>query len=504
MLDQSELTQLVPRQGEAIAPATYAGLRRAGWNVSPVIEGEYRFGTVRLRIIGIDPLTMPATAGGFEAATSDLAAFLSDSGLLMVSQATALRLAGHTDMPLKVSADIPDGAGFVDIGVADRLLGKRGQLSRLVVALDQRPALPPIERLAPGITIQPPGERPDVAQLTDSFHLNLTAFGFLAFAVGLFIVYAAIGLAFDQRRATFRTLRSLGLSLSSLTLLLITELLTLALVAGLIGVVMGYFVASLLLPGVAATLQGLYGASVPGTLSIRPEWWATGLGIAIAGTIVSSAQGLWRVYRLPLLTAAQPFAWARASARAIRLQLLVGSVLLAASVLLATFGHGLAVGFAVLGSLLLGAALVLPGVLAGGLVVLQKRSSGALAGWFWADTRQQLPALSLALMALLLALSANVGVGTMVSSFRLTFIGWLDQRLAAELYVTARNEEEAARLRAWLPNHSTVGAADLECGGRSARGSPADFRRGGKRSHLPRQLAAVVGHGRRLGSRGDG
>jgi putative ABC transport system permease protein len=38
----------------------------------------------------------------------------------------------------------------------------------------------------------------------------------------------------------------------------------------------------------------------------------------------------------------------------------------------------------------------------------------------------------------------------MVSSFRLTFTGWLDQRLAAELYVTARTETEATALREWL------------------------------------------------------
>ena len=51
---------------------------------------------------------------------------------------------------------------------------------------------------------------------------------------------------------------------------------------------------------------------------------------------------------------------------------------------------------------------------------------------------QPLGPLSLALMALLLALAVNVGVGTMVESFRRTFLGYLDQRLAAELYVTAR------------------------------------------------------------------
>ncbi len=38
----------------------------------------------------------------------------------------------------------------------------------------------------------------------------------------------------------------------------------------------------------------------------------------------------------------------------------------------------------------------------------------------------------------------------MVSSFRLTFEGWLDQRLAAELYVTARDEAQSEALRDWL------------------------------------------------------
>ena len=456
VLDQKELTQLVPRRGDSIPQGTYTKLRRAGWNVSPVIEGDHRIGNTRVRLIGIDPLTMPAKAGGFETGdTSDLTAFMSQPGVLIVSQGTALKLKGHTQMQLQISPDMPDGAAFTDIGIAESVLKRRGELSRLLVAVEQRPDLPSLGTIAPEIALKEPGDRPDVAQLTDSFHLNLTAFGFLAFVVGLFIVYATVGLAFEQRRATFRTLRSLGLPLSSLTLLLVTELLVLAFVAGVVGVVIGYVVASLLLPDVAATLQGLYGASVPSSLSIRPSWWATGIAMAIAGTIVSSAESLWRVRSMPLLTAAQPRAWLRATTVGIRLQLAVGLLLLIMSGALATFGHGLMVGFAVLGCLLLGAALMLPGVLSACLAVLQKRSSRALVTWFWADTRQQLPGLSLALMALLLALAANVGVGTMVSSFRLTFIGWLDQRLAAELYVMARDESEASQLRAWLPARST-------------------------------------------------
>jgi putative ABC transport system permease protein len=53
-------------------------------------------------------------------------------------------------------------------------------------------------------------EENNLARLTESFHLNLDALGFLSFVVGLFIVHAAIGLALEQRRGLLRTLRACG------------------------------------------------------------------------------------------------------------------------------------------------------------------------------------------------------------------------------------------------------------------------------------------------------
>ncbi len=122
----------------------------------------------------------------------------------------------------------------------------------------------------------------------------------------------------------------------------------------------------------------------------------------------------------------------------------------AAALALGIWGGSLLTGFATLAGLLLGAAMILPASLGLVLRLTGRRARGALAQWLFADTRQQLPGLSLALMALLLALAANIGVSTMVGSFRGTFIGWLDQRLAPELYVTAASPDEAARLRAFL------------------------------------------------------
>ncbi|WP_284757006.1 ABC transporter permease [Agrobacterium sp. fls2-241-TYG-188a] len=451
LLEQSGLEQLVAKDADTIALKTYAALRRAGWNVSPVIEGDYRLGGQRLRLIGIDPLTMPPEGRVVSiSGSSDLADFIGGMDVLVVSPATAKRLEGEKNLRLRVSDVIPDDAAFTDIAVADRLLKRGGALTRLVVAPDQRVDPPALERIAPDLRIKAAGEQPDLARLTDSFHLNLTAFGFLAFVVGLFIVYSATGLSYEQRRATFRTVRSLGLSLRALTSMLLIEILALGVLSGLLGIVIGYFMASLLLPGVAATLRGLYGASISGGLALRPEWWLAGLGMAVAGTLLSAIQSLWRVRKMPILASSQPRAWMRASGKGLRVQAGIGAFLLVLALGLAIAGSGLVAGFAVLAALLLGSALILPVLLSVGLTLAQRLSSRALTFWFWADTRMQLPGLSLALMALLLALSANIGVGTMVSSFRYTFLGWLDQRLVSELYVTARDETEAVRLAEWL------------------------------------------------------
>ena len=113
------------------------------------------------------------------------------------------------------------------------------------------------------IASQPDAES-DLERLTDSFHLNLTAFGLLSFMVGLFIVNSAIGLAFEQRLPILRTLRACGVSAKLLNTVLVIELVSLAVIGGLVGMVCGYFIAAALLPDVAASLRGLYGAPIPG------------------------------------------------------------------------------------------------------------------------------------------------------------------------------------------------------------------------------------------------
>ena len=318
--------------------------------------------------------------------------------------------------------------------------------------------------------IEPDAET-DLERLTDSFHLNLTAFGLLSFFVGLFIVNSAIGLAFEQRLPMLRTLRACGVSARMLNGVLVLELVSLALIAGLIGLVCGYFIAGALLPDVAASLRGLYGAQIPGHLTLKPQWWIAGVAISIMGALAAAAASLTKALRLPLLATAQPYAWQQAQRRWLTYQSALALAAFAAAACLLWFGDSLISGFAVLAALMLGAALILPMFLEFMLSLGQRYARAPLSVWFWADSRQQLSGLSLALMALLLALAVNVGVSTMVESFSRTFLVWLDGRLAADVYVNAANDAQATEIKAWLRERPEVeailpgGRADTQLAG---------------------------------------
>ncbi|RVV99568.1 ABC transporter permease [Mesobaculum littorinae] len=498
--------RLVARGGQGITREDFAVLRRAGWPVTPVIEGRIDTPAGPMRVTGIDPFTLgPGMLGGAESSeATEIAydpAFLTPPGLILAAPETARALEGGTGEgtassdatpdkvlreaegperaelpPVRAVAGLAPGTLVVDLSVAARLLGNaaptaliltgpvpdledhadddRGAIGGPIGGRNGEPVGGPggdtLADLAPGLRLQTPQGNADISRLTDSFHLNLTAFGLLAFAVGLFIVRGAVGLAFEQRRGVFRTLRALGLPLRRLLVLLLAELLILAVFAGLLGVALGWLLASALLPDVAATLRGLYGAEVAGTLTLSPAWWLSGLGVAVAGTLLAAGASLWQVARLPVLAPAQPRAWAMAGVRGAWLQAAGALALLVLALGLGLWGRGLVAGFAMLGALMLGAALCLPLILRGALRLGARGARGPVAQWFWADTGQQVPGLSLALMALLLALAANIGVGTMVASFRLTFTGWLDQRLAAELYVSSTDPAEAGAMRDWL------------------------------------------------------
>lgn len=121
-LGEGQFDQLLPRSGDGIDQSTYIALRRAGWQVSPVLEGRLETQDGRVRIVGLDPLTAPgaiAPVGMQEDANLD--DFLT-RGVMFANADTASRLSGVVSQRVIVDPAVAPGVALTDIGVAQELL----------------------------------------------------------------------------------------------------------------------------------------------------------------------------------------------------------------------------------------------------------------------------------------------------------------------------------------------------------------------------------------------
>src|SRR5258706_15475893 len=136
---------LAGRDGATFPQQLFVDLRRAGWPVSPVLEGRIQIGGRSFRLLGIEPVTMPADVGNAPAiGRAGLQSFVTPPGEMLVAPevladlnlpegATPLASDGTLLPPLRVQAQLVPDVLVVDIGIAQRLLKMPDQVSRLLV-----------------------------------------------------------------------------------------------------------------------------------------------------------------------------------------------------------------------------------------------------------------------------------------------------------------------------------------------------------------------------------
>src|SRR5882757_10520202 len=80
---------LVGRDGATFPQALFVDLRRAGWPVSPVLEGRVQIGGRSFRLLGIEPVTLPAEVGNTPAiGRASLQSFMLPPGETLVAPET--------------------------------------------------------------------------------------------------------------------------------------------------------------------------------------------------------------------------------------------------------------------------------------------------------------------------------------------------------------------------------------------------------------------------------
>lgn len=340
---------------------------------------------------------------------------------------------------------------LLDIRALQEITGNSGKLSSILVFPTTAERLAELKRALPGqLEFISNDEAPNPEELTRSFHLNLAAMGFLAFVVGVFLIYNAVAFSYTDRRDLIRKLRLAGVDKFALLRALLLELSLFLIMGILIGTWLGAQLSAWLLPGVGRTLAQLYGVyiSYPDGLIPPGIWLPVFMTVLAAGLCVFFP--LREALNTPLLER-RAFGWHTETViRRDRNLALTGVLFLSTALVIGWTATHLWPALVGMACLLLGAALLLPLVLRTLISVVQSLVSPQKArlSWLLADSRWLLGPASLALMAMTLALVANSGLNTMIHSFRGATDDWLSQRLVADLYL--RGQFETAELERWL------------------------------------------------------
>ncbi|NNE63189.1 MAG: FtsX-like permease family protein, partial [Gammaproteobacteria bacterium] len=473
------------QSGQGVSQQDYSELRRAGFRqVFPVVEGEVSTTEGDLiRVIATDLFALPAGASDFGDTQNQSD---SASGWLELIQppyrawlpqqlADELNLVDGDRLELRDGRKLPPAViqsreqqgrqVFMDIAAAFELLN-RSHFSYLAVSSLKPDKLDELQQiLPPDLKLVENQQHLNLAQLTESLHTHLTAMSLLSFAVGLFIVFNAVRFSLWYRRPTFMTLRLMGVSASQLTFSISLEVLIWSIVGTLLGVLTGLQIAYWLLPGLGASLQSLYDAVVETEIIWQFNTLLKAWLITLAGLVWALGLPLYQLLNRNSLPSDQIERTPLDEERS-RLWLTAGSiVLIALAGITYPFVTNAQSGFILLGLLLFAAAWMLPALLALTLKFLSKYISNRslFSRWLVSDSWLQLPTLRTAMMALMLAMTANLGVGTLVDSFRHAFINWLEIRQSADIYLRSTNLNleqltDPAQSAEWLANsHRRIG-----------------------------------------------
>ncbi len=445
------------RRDQGIAPEAYVQLRRLGFRqIFPLVELEVSTADGKsVKVIATDLLALPGNLLDGGESTRDF----SDTWLEFVqppfrawvprvlADEFGLEEGGQLELrdgrrlpPALIQARERQGRRvLVDIGAAFALAGSERFSYLAVGQLTPQEFIRLSKRLPADLELIENQQHLDLHELTQSLHSHLTAMSLLSFAVGLFIVFNAVRFSLWYRRATLLNLRLMGCGNRALLLAISLETLAWSLLGTALGFGGGIVLAQLLLPGLGASLQSLYDAVVATDLGLSPWTLLQAWCISLLGLIWALAWPLYRQLPHRSFEAARSDRLFADEALARRRLAYAGLALAAIAMLAYARIETVTQGFAVLGLLLFAAAWVLPSLLAAALRLLARLlpRRHLLARWMVSDGWSQLPALRSAMMALLLALTANLGVGSLVDSFRSAFVGWLEVRQSADIYLRA-------------------------------------------------------------------
>ncbi|HSV55131.1 MAG TPA: FtsX-like permease family protein [Burkholderiaceae bacterium] len=405
-----------------------------------------------LRVVGVDALVVAAMAPALmpvpNAQADRQALFAPDQVFLNPAARSALGVdtlqvqSALTLRALHVAGSVGAAGAplaVMDIGAAQELFGRLGQLTRIDLKLKagtDHKAFVRTLQLPPGIAAAEPGDAAQrVSNLSRAYRVNLTVLALVALFTGAFLVFSVLSLGVAKRQQQFALLGVLGLTGRERLLLVLAESLVLGIAGSMAGIALGTALAATALQLLGGDLGGGYFSGVAPALQ-----WSGAAALVYGGLGVAAALagGWWPARAVQALPPAQALKGLGAMSQA-RRHHIFSLLLIVAGALLALMPPVLGVPIAAylaVGLLLVGGIGALPWLIALVYGALGPRVAHRLLPLLAVErARRARESAAVAVSGVVAALSLAVALTVMVASFRDSVTRWLDVVLPAELYV---------------------------------------------------------------------
>ncbi len=333
-----------------------------------------------------------------------------------------------------------EGLIFTDISVAQELLNRAGTLDRIDLQLTESELATLKAWIPDALQLTDSHSRNDaVRNMTEVFHLNLTAMSFLALLVGGLLILNSMTFSVLQRRGMIGTLRLLGVTRREVFWLVMAEASLIGVIGTFIGIAAGILLGQGLVHLVLRTVNDLYFVMHVSEFFISPMSLFKGLLLGMGTTIMAAWLPAREAMHSPPVSVQQRSAVEQRWLLRMPLMLSAGIIMFAVGWLLILFKLGsLLGGFFALTLVVFGFSLMVPVMLLGLVKVLLLFSSlgNSRVTMVVRSITANMSRTGLAVAALTVAVSATIGVGIMVDSFRYTVSIWLQQSLNGDVYIS--------------------------------------------------------------------
>lgn len=440
----------------------YFNLRKKGFtNILPVVELPVQAKNFTFILYGTDPFASNNFEKRFSGinfkTNTNISSLISEKGSVIISKKTSellkvkngesffldtfpektkVKVIGIIENNAKASSY--DHIIITDISSAQEISKNNNKISRIDI-FDKKDEAKIKNHLKDNhLIIKSKSKSKTTEQMVESFQINLTAVSLLALVVGSYLIYNTMSFSVVRRKKTIGIYKAVGVSSRQIFSIIILESVLLGFFGTILGILMGFFLAKGLILIVSSTLNDLYFAITVNSVETDIYSVFKGLLLGMGASVFAGIKPSFDALKLSAAFSMKRSFEEQTIRKKIAAYSFAGVLILVFAGLIASINtKNIILGYFTFVPLIAGFTLLSPLAVIYLVKFFSFSKSWLIYKMGLKSITENISRTITPITALAVAVAATIGIGITVKSFRNTVSEWLDQRLKADVFISA-------------------------------------------------------------------